>query len=124
MKIVKSFSQHRYIVIDKIDDEYTLSTNYYQDISDDFISTVKERLSVYGDIFAAYINALPVGTTPEVHKKIASNFVQIINKYDVKVIQVDNKPVESNLGPVYVTHIAAGKISTIQNYCFVFQPTL
>lgn len=124
MKVTKSFNQEKYIVIGKVDDEYILSITYYQDVSESLISEIEKTLAVYADIFTAFINSLPVETKPERYEDITFNFKRIIQKYDVKVVQVDTKPVKPNLGPIFVTYIAIGRISTVGNNCYVFQPVL
>lgn len=124
MKVTKSFNQRKYILINKENNEYTLSRNYYEDVSENLISEIEKTVAVYGDIFTAFINSLPIETKPEQYEEITFSFKRIIQKYDVKVVQVDNKPVKANLGPVFVTHIAVGRISTVGNNCYVFQPTL
>ena len=124
MKIIKRFNQRKYIEIDKVDDEYILSITYYQDIPENLISEIEKTLAVYADIFTAFINSLPIETTPEQYEDITFSFKRIIQKYDVKVVQVDTKPVKANLGQVFVTYIAMGRISILGNNCYVFQPVL
>ena len=124
MKIIKRFNQRKYIEINKVDDEYILSITYYQDVPENLISEIERTLAVYADIFTAFINSLPIETTPEQYEDITLSFKRIIQKYDVKVVQVDTKPVKPNLGQVFVTYIAMGRISILGNNCYVFQPVL
>lgn len=124
MKVTKSFSQKKLIVVDKVNEQYIVSVVYYKDISDNLISEMENRLTIYADIFAAFINSLPLETPFEEYENITFNFKSVIQKYDVKAVQVDTKHIKSDLGSTFITYIAVGRVSTFGNNCYVFQPIL